>query len=336
MRSVRLRVLVLVTLGLTLAACTSSQTNAPTTTVPSKTRPLPVVDLSATPAEWVPIAFGDAQVSVPPTWWVLYHSFTCPGGNEPGEVLVNPVPGSPFCPRPPKMPTTVTLTIPARPPRDYGPKHVINSVTVFGETSYGTGAYFAPSLDIELSFQGPLGNRVLHTLTRSPRNVVLAPGNAPAVPSSWQTVTFAGLRFSVPARWRTYQWVDSGVCGGNGPTLSGDAVWLTKGTHPVECKQPPVLPLVRWPGNGVQVDVDLSSLLVTGSFSAHCLTLRGLSACPPTSPAYSILVLKVTVGSLKPVYVSIGLAGNGMVARTILYSLRTSPLSAGKEPTDRA
>jgi hypothetical protein len=63
--------------------------------------------------------------------------------------------------------------------------------------------------------------------------------------------------------------------------------------------------------------------LVTGTFSTNCLSLHGLIVCPATSPAYSILVLKVTVpGRLKPVYVSIGLAGNGMVARTILYSLR--------------
>jgi hypothetical protein len=53
------------------------------------------------------------------------------------------------------------------------------------------------------------------------------------------------------------------------------------------------------------------------------LSIHGLTVCPATSPAYSVLVLKVTVpGRSKPVFVSIGLAGNGMVARTILYSLR--------------
>jgi hypothetical protein len=62
---------------------------------------------------------------------------------------------------------------------------------------------------------------------------------------------------------------------------------------------------------------------MTVAFSKSCLALPGLTACPATSPAYSILVLKVIVpGRSKPVYVSIGLAGNGMVARTILYSLR--------------
>jgi hypothetical protein len=65
--------------------------------------------------------------------------------------------------------------------------------------------------------------------------------------------------------------------------------------------------------------------MLTLSFSGHCLDLHGLTACPASSPAYSILVLKVTVpGRSKPVYVSIGLAGNGMVAKTILYSLQTA------------
>jgi len=45
--------------------------------------------------------------------------------------------------------------------------------------------------------------------------------------------------------------------------------------------------------------------------------------CPSSTPDYSVLLLSVTVpGRDEPVLVSIGLAGNGMVARTILYSLQ--------------
>jgi hypothetical protein len=62
---------------------------------------------------------------------------------------------------------------------------------------------------------------------------------------------------------------------------------------------------------------------VKPSFSEHCLSVHDLTVCPASSPAYSVLVLKVTVpGRSKPVIVSIGLAGSGIVARTILYSLR--------------
>jgi hypothetical protein len=63
--------------------------------------------------------------------------------------------------------------------------------------------------------------------------------------------------------------------------------------------------------------------MITLVFSGQCLKLHGLTTCPATLPTYSILVVRVTVpGRSKPVYVSIGLAGNGMIARTILYSLR--------------
>jgi hypothetical protein len=80
------------------------------------------------------------------------------------------------------------------------------------------------------------------------------------------------------------------------------------------------------PTNGVQVDSGLvTEPQVKLTFPKHCLDLHGLTACPATSPAYSILVLRVIVpGRAKPVFVSIGLAGHGMVARTILYSLRAA------------
>jgi photosystem II stability/assembly factor-like uncharacterized protein len=87
--------------------------------------------------------------------------------------------------------------------------------------------------------------------------------------------------------------------------------------------------------NGAQVDSGSHvQFHVSLSFPKHCLDLHGLTACPATSPAYSILVLKVTVpGRKTPVYVSIGLAGNGMVAKTILYSLRPATASVSKAAT---
>jgi hypothetical protein len=61
--------------------------------------------------------------------------------------------------------------------------------------------YFVPSLSVELTAHGPLAQRVLHTFTRSPLDVVLAPGPAPVVPSSWRSGTFDGVSFSVPGTW---------------------------------------------------------------------------------------------------------------------------------------
>ncbi|HLN04633.1 MAG TPA: hypothetical protein VK217_00035, partial [Acidimicrobiales bacterium] len=50
-----------------------------------------------------------------------------------------------------------------------------------------------------------------------------------------------------------------------------------------------------------------------------------MTVCPAWSPPYSVLVLRVTEpGPRQSVLVVIGLAGNGIVARTILHSLAFS------------
>jgi hypothetical protein len=149
------------------------------------------------------------------------------------------------------------------------------------------------------------------------------------VPFSWRTVSFDGISFSVPWDWtvkRTIYAMGIGqLCSVSGVALggTGDLVVLStdKKFYVVAC------PLIgQWPqvpADGVQIDGGPDAPSVTAS--SHCLSLNALHACLAggTSYLYSILVLKVVVpGRSKPVVVSIGLAGNGMVARTILYSLR--------------
>ena len=199
----KLRALAMVVIAVALTVFTSSQTFA-TTTVPITAKALPAVDLSATPAGWVPVAFGNAQISVPATWWVLYNSPPCPTGSPPGEVFVNPLPGVFHCPveTAPGPSTTVRFGPPTSPLSTVlGHPEVINGISVYPYPTGPQSSYLVPSLSVEITVDGPLGQRVLHTLTWSPRSVVLAPGSSPAIPSSWQQVTFAGLRFSAPANW---------------------------------------------------------------------------------------------------------------------------------------
>jgi hypothetical protein len=319
---VSVRAFVLVVLTLVLAACTSSA--APSTT----TKTLPTVDLSATPKGWVPVAYENAQISVPASFYVLYpRTPSCDSGSV-GVTFVGPTSGGPAC-QVTEQTTLASLDSMRRVPSKYAGEKptILNGVQVLlgphGKVPYFT--YYVPSIGVELHTYGPVARQVAETLTRSPRAVALASGPAPVVPAAWRSLTFAGLQFSVPADWRTYRWVDIGVCGGTGPAMTGDTVFLTKATHPAVCHQPFRLPLAQQPGNGVEVDVDWSPLLVPTTFPTRCLALHDLTACPATSPAYSILVLKLTVpGRSKPVYVSIGLAGNGMIARTVLYSLRAA------------
>jgi hypothetical protein len=117
------------------------------------------------------------------------------------------------------------------------------------------------------------------------------------------------------------------ICRVQGVAYSATTVTLSTDARPVLLPPCPLIPPTpQLPENGVQVDSGLrTEPTVTLSLSAHCLVLQGLTACPATSPAYSILVLRVNVaGRSKPVFASIGLTGNGMVARTILDSVRAA------------
>ena len=334
----KLGVVVMVVLAVVLAACTTSPTVAPTTSTVPPTKPLATaVDLSATPTGWVSVALSYMQVSVPPSWYVLYDSPPCPTGSAPGEIFVNPSPGVFHCP-PDKSgsspQTVVQLRLEAGASFPSVPRYVrtINYLAVYSlSVNSGRSTYLVIPPAAEITLKGPLAQQVLNTLTLSPRFVPTSVGPAPFVPSSWRVVTFAGLRFSVPAVWPITR--TSGAAFGLGspcatpgvafPDHVAPSVTLDTDKHflpPPAC--PTETPLNQPPMNGVQVDSgSRMNFQVALSFSTHCFSLHSLTACPAISPAYSILVLKVTVGGLKPVYVSIGLAGNGMVARTILYSL---------------
>ena len=157
MSTVRLRTLMLVILALVLAACTSSPSVTPTT------RPLPVIDLSATPAGWVPVAYGDAQISVPANWGVLFN--VCITGSPLGDVYVNPSGGFCGAKGPPKGRTTVML-LPVThgefqgSPSSYGQRSVINGILVYDLYNYGHGPYvgtdyLVPSLGVEVTAEVP-------------------------------------------------------------------------------------------------------------------------------------------------------------------------------------
>jgi hypothetical protein len=326
---------VLVVLTMMLAACTSSQTTTPTTTrtVPPTTHPLPAIDLSATPTGWVPVAYGDAQVSVPASFLVVYPG-TCVGGPSValGALLIGSTSAAsaePACPASTKTPRAFARLVGVhRVPPPYASEKLtkLNGVPVYlGPNDLTRLSYYAPSLGVEITASGPVARRIADTLTRSPRAVALAHGSAPRVPSSWQSVTFAGLRFSVPSSWAVERSSEWDLCGPVGIALL-ELVVLDTDRQFLEAPCPVPGPNAVAPSDGVRVDSGPHG--PTGSFSrggGSCLHIGGLTACPSSTPDYSILLLRVDVpGRAKPVFVSIGLAENGMVARTILYSLRAA------------
>ena len=311
-----------------------SHTGTPTT--PSTFLPqtgLPSVDQSATPPGWVPVAYKDAQISIPASWFVLYRTAPClvdkPSGQAPsGEAFVNPLRGIYFCTHAVLPQTVVWLKAIPTNARGGAPK-VINGITVYPYPAGQMGSYLVPSLGVEITATGRLARRVLRTLTVSPRSVVLAQGHAPAIPPHWQKLSFQGLAFAAPAEWPVahapyYLWfLSQGMCPGMVSKHVTPLVILSTDKSFATCFLTGSSPSI--PQDGLEIASKPRKPTVkalTPVFSTRCFALNDLRVCPATSPAYSILVLKVTVpGRSKPAIVSIGLAGNGMVARTILYSL---------------
>jgi hypothetical protein len=341
------RLVALVTVALIATACSAGQYVPPTTQLgfPPTTSvpPIPAVVTSATPSGWVPVAYGNVEVSVPPTFSVLYPGWNDCGATSFPDVLEL---GLPTLSRvgcgaaPPRLPAT---TVQIR----YGhstfqleamPSTVINALSADPLVDHITRkvvGYYVPALGTEVIGSGPLAGTILHTLTRSPRAVVLAPGSAPSVPSGWHTVNFDGLAFEAPTSWLVTPTALSGddvgrLCSNWGVVLTNTEIALSadqeSANGSANCQPIPPWSKYQQPLNGVEVDGgNLVKFPVTLAFSKQCRYLHSLTVCPATTPDYSILVLKVTVpGRATPVLVSIGLAGNGMVARTILYSLRAA------------
>jgi hypothetical protein len=257
------------------------------------TGPLPVADLSAVATPWVPVAYGDAQVSIPSSFAVLYPSGSalCAPGSPPGVLYVAP---TPVIERGSSCPTgahrTLVSVIETRqvPPRYARAKPIaLNGVTIYlgpFDKLLASYTYYAPSLGVEVTAEGPMAQRIINTLMPSPRARALASAIAPSVAASWQSVSFTGLRFSVPADWpveRTGTW---NLCGpvqiaiAQVVTLDTDRKFLA-----LPCPAPLAVPVP--PSGGVRVDTGRQ--IPTGSFSpggACCIS--AVSAC--ARPAHLI------------------------------------------------
>jgi hypothetical protein len=341
MRTVRSRwVVCLIAVAVLGAACTSgaavsTTTSSPVTSTTNPTHPTPTtaVDLAATPTGWVSVAYRDAQLSVPSDWVALYHEPPCVIGHPPGEVFDNPLSGTFSCPAEtaPEPSTFVELDALSRTARR-GSVMTINGIVV-RRAVRPPHTYLVPSLGVQITVSGRLASRVLRTLTRSPRAVALGSGTPPSVPPGWHNVTFRGMSFEVPRSWPVGRTAVAGrdvaqPCSASGVAFAEPEVALSTDRQRFPVAYCPVLPPPRPlpPTDGVEVDAgSITQFPVALSFSRHCLHFDGLSACPASTPAYSILILRVALqGRRTPLLVSIGLAGSGIVARTILYSLRAA------------
>lgn len=314
----------------------------------------PTVEAKATPAGWVPVDYGSAQLSVPATWRVSTDD--CAAANAPGTIiLVTPgsmgmetgtVPSS--CAPNQSAPVTAPVMEvgPIRTALSSGPARTqrrINGLdvqAVAAEPCKRSSApcptwYDVPALGVEIfDAEAPdEPDAVLDTLTFSPRAVALAPGKMSAAPTSWQEVGFGGITAEVPSTWpiRTNtNW----MLGCEVPDLTmAEAVNLDAGSRVIAQFCQAIVPggqPAQPPMDGLVIDPGTYGPLSSTTTYGRCFPIDALTVCPSTSDRYGILVLAVHLpGRSAPVAVEIGLAGDGMVARTVLDSLRASPAMSG-------
>jgi hypothetical protein len=323
---------VVIAAALALAACggpahvagstTTSRPRQPWTPRPSTPLLTIAVDTGATPHGWVPVDFEDAQISVPPTWSDMT------GGCVPAAPTVIVLdPGSYYgCPASARASFLQLLSHTTMAYSGKTSSTVVNGIQV--SLGVGDRVWFAPSLGLTVTTSGTFPHatltEVLRTLTYSPRAVALAPGPAPPIPTTWHRVTFAGLSIAVPSSWPVHKTAGMGCEPFVPVTTTLDAGTSVVGGN---CLDDEGQYIVMAPADGLVVDPGRYRPLAYDNSFATCKAIDGLSACPaisvPGDAYYGVLVLAVHVpGTSKPVAVEIGLAGNGMVARTILYSMR--------------
>ena len=295
---------------------------------------LPAVATNLTPLGRIALPYGNIQISVPATWAV--GVLDCPGLTQAdgwvsllGLTATNPPTA---CPNETSVPQNLVFIGPNSAPVPSSASVVtVNGFDAYVIANSGAGvdpAYEVPfpSLDTEIRLEGPMASSVLHSLTYSPRAVALAPGAAPPIPSSWHRIFFGGISAAVPKSWPVLNEEGWGGCLPTNLSLRHTDVVLTTGT--IE-EAPPCAP---FPAVGVEKATD-GLLVDPGRYgptesetttAESCIEVNHLSVCPTSADRYGVLVASVHIpGHSAAVAIEIGLAGDGMTARTI-FSLASS------------
>jgi hypothetical protein len=300
---------------------TSLNTPAPKPDVLRVSPKLLLTDTAATPAGWMPVAFGNAQISVPADWQV--DSWRCArltnGYVMTGTASTPPLPRSPRCRHASNV--AIIKVLPAGQGQTHRRSGYINGIPLLGihPVARGYASFLAPTLHVLISVRGPLGNKVLGTLTRSPLAVVLEAGRHLPVPDSWRWRDFGGIRFTTPGKWRTIKSHVWYPCWSF--IESPQAVEMVNATRNVGFSCSPGGP-DNSPRHGVVVGAG-RYVSPHGPATHECRSLHSLRACFAMPGPGGPLELVVDVpGRPRPTVVEIGLKGNGLEARMIFESIR--------------
>lgn len=291
--------------------------------------PVPV-DIGATPHGWLPVDYGDLQISVPQTWamgiplcngdmyLVAYSNANRSASNTAcstaGAVDFVRLSNYRACSDTAQSEGACGLV---------SGRSVANGIGMYRKLNANT--WIVPELDASITVFGPVAMQVLRTVTYSPRMDVLARGSAPPIPSSWRRVSFEGISVAVPASWPIKNWSDV-ICSYR-PLFFESSVYLgcENGlwTGIESSRQGPLKELQA--KNGLELgpldESDVANAKRTEV--GPCKTVSGLSVCPQFGTGTLPLVVQLP-GRKTAVGVVIGLSGSGQIARTIFYSIRRS------------
>jgi hypothetical protein len=285
------------------------------------------------PAGWAPVPYRNAQLSVPGPWLVESPQLVWCGFSHSGGMIfagARPeIPKGLGC----RLTASVAWILPAGPIRKAvahrRPTAVIHGIPVYRlHSGQGSVLYLVPDLGVQVGARGPLAQRVLATLTRSPLSVVLRRGPAGHVPATWTWRRFGGIRFATPRSWslqREDQWATCGTGLEEGTLLLVDA---TKPPMPLPC--PAQLPIA----SADQAQPGLT--VVTGKYAADsvgqgyasCQVRHGVRICLSTLTGQGGIfggVLVFTVARPHQHVASfliLGLSGSGAGARATFDSIR--------------
>jgi hypothetical protein len=281
--------------------------------------PVPGVEQYDDPAGWLPVSFGNAQISVPPSW-TLVTAGAAGCGSQAGVVVLGSGMWCPASMNDPPRPDTSVVSIRTLGTTEAGGHPLFST---HGIRVYGVGltpVYVVPALDVEISESGPLQPQVLHTLTYSPRAVALGPGPRSVPRRGWRSISYAGLGLTVPPSWPVRRYRNAPSCADWVELPLSGVTLAAKSPLPVSCPLPPSAYEPAPQTQGLEVDDFWSGSRL--SVCAGPRRIGGVRVCVDPSPAYGILVAEVFPPDHRPVTVQIGMAGDGTTGRAVLQSLR--------------
>jgi hypothetical protein len=280
------------------------------------------------------VGYLNAQISVPSSWFIEDPCCTCAAARpDSGRVFMGAstqIPSSLGCG---EADNVVTIRPSRSTPIPHGHAAVVNGVPVeAGWVIRGRETtYLERGLGVDVGATGPLAGTVLRTLTHSPLSVVLN-SRAVRAPGTWRQVTFGGLQFAVPAKWRTSTSTDWGGCPYNlEPAVLGLSTAQTLFIPGCPAPQTTAGSDAGVPGMIVGAGPQVRDEHLGGE---HCLTRNALRICiypPPRGFAIErglqILTAMIYLpDQAHPDQIELGLSGSGRTPAEVFDSLKPAVL----------